>query len=55
MTTTYLADGKPMTEVEFVQRLRGRYIKNPPEGYTSEEISRMKDDGILNMDYFLHE
>ncbi len=44
MTTTYLVDGKPMTEAEFAQRLRDRYVENPPEGYTSEEISRMKDE-----------
>lgn len=55
MTTTYLVDGKPMTEAEFAQRLRDRYVENPPEGYTSEEISHMKDDDILDMDYFLHE
>ena len=55
MTTTYLVDGKPMTEAEFAQRLRERYMENPPEGYTSEEISRMKDDDILDMDYFLHQ
>lgn len=40
MTTAYLVDGKPMTETEFAQRLRERY---------------MKDDDILDMDYFLHE
>ena len=55
MTTTYLVDRKPMTEAEFAQRLGERHVKNPPEGYTSEEISRMKDDNILDMDYFLHE
>lgn len=40
MTTAYLVDGKPMTVTEFAQRLRERY---------------MKDDDILDMDYFLHE
>lgn len=27
MTTTYLVDGKPMTEAEFAQRLRERYME----------------------------
>ena len=38
-----------------VDELRKYYIENPPEGYSSEEISRMTDDDILDMDYFLNE
>lgn len=55
MTTTYLINGKLMPETEFAQRLREQYMKDPSEDYTSEEISRMTDYDILDMDYFLHE
>lgn len=55
MTTAYLINGKLMSETEFAQRLRDQYMKEPPEDYTSEEISRTMDDDILDMDYFLHE
>lgn len=52
---TYIVDGVAMTEAEYAQILRDKYIKNPPEGYTSKEISRMPDSHILDMDYFLNE
>ena len=52
---TYEVNGVKMTEAEFAQRLREKYIKNPPEGYTAREISRMRDNDILDMDYFLNE
>lgn len=38
-----------------VNELRNYYIQNPPIGYTSEDISRMSDEDILDMDYFLNE
>ena len=44
-----------ITETELAKQLREKYMLNPPEGYTSEEISHMKDDDILDMDYFLNE
>lgn len=52
---TYEVNGVKMTEAEFAQRLREKYIENPPEGYTAREISRMRDNDILDMDYFLNE
>ena len=52
---TYEVNGVKMTEAEFAQRLREKYIENPPEGYTAREISRMSDNDILDMDYFLNE
>ena len=52
---TYEVNGVKMTEAEFAQRLRKKYIENPPEGYTAREISRMRDNDILDMDYFLNE
>ena len=44
-----------ITETELAKQLREKYMLNTPEGYTTEEISRMKDDDILDMDYFLNE
>lgn len=52
---TYVVNGVKMTEAEFAQRLREKYTKNPPIGYTAKEISRMSDNDILDMDYFLNE
>lgn len=54
-TITYTINGKTFTEAEFAQLLRDKYSKNPPEGYSSAEILRMKDEDILDMDYFLNE
>lgn len=52
---TYTVNGVKMTEAEFAQQLREKYIENPPEGYTAGEISHMRDNDILDMDYFLNE
>jgi hypothetical protein len=38
-----------------IQKLRRKYADNPPEGYSKAEIERMRDDDLLDMDYFLHE
>ena len=46
---------KRMTEAELAKELRARYIQNPPEGMTSDEVRDMDDDDLLDMDYFLHE
>ena len=32
-----------------------KYISNPPEGMTSEDIRHMSEDDLLDMDYFLNE
>lgn len=40
---------------ELAEKLRMEYAKNPPDGMTTAEILHMKDDDLLNMDYFLHE
>lgn len=37
------------------EKLRQKYIQNPPEGMTSDEIRSMSDDDLLDMDYFLNE
>ena len=37
------------------EELRKKYIENPPEGMTSEDIRRMSEEDLLDMDYFLNE
>ena len=46
---------KRVTEAELAKELRKQYMKNPPEGMTSDEVRDMSDDDLLDMDYFLHE
>ena len=38
-----------------IEELRKKYIKNPPEGMTSEDIRHMSGEDLLDMDYFLNE
>ena len=38
-----------------IEKLLKKYMDNPPEGMTSEDIRRMSEDDILDMDYFLNE
>jgi len=35
--------------------IRDKYIKNPPEGITADDIRHMSEDDLLDMDYFLNE
>ncbi len=37
------------------EKLRKKYMDNPPEGMTSEDIRNMSGDDLLDMDYFLNE
>lgn len=37
------------------ERLRKKYMNNPPEGMTSGDIRHMSVDDLLDMDYFLNE
>lgn len=46
---------KYITEAQLAKELREKYIKNPPEGMTSDEVRSMSDDELLDMDYFFHE
>jgi len=48
-------DGTVHSEQEHLQRIRKKYVKNPPPGYTAEEIKHMGDEDLLDMDYFLNE
>ena len=38
-----------------IYKLREKYISNPPEGMTSEDIRHMSEDDLLDMDCFLNE
>ena len=38
-----------------IEKLSKKYMDNPPEGMTSEDIRNMSEDDLLNMDYFLNE
>lgn len=44
-----------MADVIYIAKLRQKYMENPPEGMTSNMIKDMKDNDLLDMDYFLHE
>ena len=44
-----------MTEEELVQKLRKKYMLNPPEGMTSNDIRHMGAMDLLDMDYFLND
>lgn len=35
---------KRVTEAELAKELREQYMKNPPEGMTSDEVRNMSDD-----------
>ena len=37
------------------EELRKKYIQNPPEGMTANDIKHMSENDLLDMDYFLHE
>ena len=40
---------------EFIEKLRNKYIQNPPEGMTPYDINHMSDSDLLDMDYFLND
>lgn len=35
--------------------LRKKYLKNPPEGSSKEEIEQMDDEDLLDLEYFMNE
>jgi len=37
------------------EKLRKKYMDNPPEGMISEDIRRMSEDDLLDMAYLLNE
>ena len=38
-----------------IEKLRKKYIDNPPDGLSSRDIRNMSNDELLDMDYFLNE
>lgn len=42
-------------DAKLIEELRQKYIKNPPEGMTSNLVKNMTDSDILDMHYFLTE
>ena len=38
-----------------IEALRKKYMDNPPEGMTSQDIRIMSEDALLDMDYFLND
>ena len=44
-----------MDEKQLAAELRKKYINNPPEGMTPDDINTMSDSDLLDMDYFLSE
>ena len=38
-----------------IEKLRKKYVDNPPEGMTSRDIRRMSEEELLDMDYFLND
>jgi hypothetical protein len=44
-----------MNEKELIEELRKKYIRNPPEGMTSDDIRHMSDGDLLDMDFFLND
>ncbi|MFR2563707.1 MAG: hypothetical protein ACLS8Q_02240 [Anaerovoracaceae bacterium] len=44
-----------ISEAEHIARVREKYMKKTPAGYTSEEIKNMGDEDLLDMEYFLNE
>ena len=37
------------------EELRAKYIQNPPDGMSRDDILHMSTDDLLDMDYFLNE
>ena len=44
-----------MVDKELIAKLREKYIQNPPEGMSAEEIREMDDEDLLDMDDYMHE
>ena len=40
---------------QHTEKLRKKYMDNPPEGMTSKDIRLMSEEALLDMDYFLNE
>jgi len=52
---TILLNTEEKTMSNRSDEIRNKYIKNPPEGMTADDIRHMSEDDLLDMDYFLNE
>lgn len=48
-------DRRLSMDSKFIEELRQKYIKNPPEGMTAKLVKNMTDSDLLDMHYFLTE
>lgn len=48
-------DRRLAMDPKFIEELRQKYIKNPPEGMTARLVRNMTDSDLLDMYYFLTE
>lgn len=54
--TVLITDGRLIQMNQtYIDELRQRYIKNPPEGMTPKLVRNMTDSDLLDMHYFLTE
>jgi len=48
-------DRRLTMDPEFIEKLRQKYIKDPPEGMIAKLVKNMTDSDLLDMHYFLTE
>lgn len=53
--TVSITDRRLQMDKTYINGLRQKYIKNPPEGMTPKLVSDMTDSDLLDMHYFLTE
>ena len=54
--TVFITDGRiPQMDQTYINELRQKYIKKPPEGMTPKLVRNMTDSDLLDMHYFLTE
>lgn len=54
--TVFITDGRMIPlDQKYIDELRQKYIKNPPEGMTPKLVRNMTDSDLLDMHYFLTE
>lgn len=54
--TVFITDGRLVQlDQKYIDELRQKYIKNPPEGMTPKLVRNMTDSDLLDMHYFLTE
>ena len=44
-----------MQDKNDIETLRKKYMEHPPEGLSAEDIRKMSDNDLLDMDFFLGE